>query len=316
MITCYACNKTVKKVQFSPKAIHHLKKCTFWLDFENPSHKDLKPLEKLFGIHHLVIEDCLVPQERRPKITQYKNVLHVVAYASSNPHSPHLKPVHFILGKNFIISMHKTKMSEFDSVKKNKEELNRVMKGTADQILYALIDRIVDNYFPMLDVLGDELDVLEDKIIKDPQDKHLEKLFAVKRNALRAKKIMGPQRDVISHLAKTSNGFISEKTSVYFRDVYDHLIWINDQLDSARDTISSILEIQISVTSNKMNEVMKVLTVFASIMLPLTVIGSIYGMNFKYMPELYWRYGYAGVWGVMILVVVVMIYWFKRKGWV
>ena len=120
---------------------------------------------------------------------------------------------------------------------------------------------------------------------------------------------------MISFLAKGNNKLISEKTVIYFRDIHDHMIWINNQLDSARDIISSILEIHLSVTSNKMNEIMKVLTVIATIMLPLTVIGSIYGMNFKYMPELEWRYGYLAVWVVMILIAIGMLYYFKRKEW-
>jgi len=313
MITCYIGNKTVKKIEFSK--IKQLKKHTCWMDFENAKHEDLKSLEKLFGIHHLVIEDCLAPQEKRSKITEYKNYLHLVIFAVSKRHPAKLSPIHFILNQNFVISIHKFKLPEFESLKQNKEDLQQAMTGTADKLLHVLLDRIVDDYFPMLDELNDELDVLEDKIIENPQAKYLKKLFALKRNTLRVRKKMGPQRDVIALLTKGSYKLITEKSTVYFRDLYDHTIWINDQLDNIRDIISSVLEIHLSVLSNKMNEVMKVLTIFATIMLPLTVIGSIYGMNFKYMPELQWRYGYFGVWLVMIAIVVVMVSWFRKKGW-
>jgi len=315
MITCYACDKTVRKMEFSPAKIKKMKKCVFWIDFEKPSHKDVKPLESLFGLHHLVVEDCISPQEKIPKIADRKTYSHIVLYAAQDHKLGKLNRVNFILGKNFIITMHKNPIEQFNQFKKNKENMNSLMKATPDKILHTLIDKIIDNYFPMLDETNEQLDVLEDKVVENPQEKHLGKLFSLKRDIMKVKKIMGPQRDVLSLLAKGNNKLISEKTVIYFRDIYDHMIWINDQLDSARDIISSILEIHLSVTSNKMNEIMKVLTVIATIMLPLTVIGSIYGMNFKYMPELQWRYGYLGVWVVMILIAVGMLYYFKRKEW-
>jgi len=292
-----------------------MKKCVFWLDFENPSHADLKPLEKVFNIHHLAIEDCLSPQENRSKLVEYDTFTHIVVYAVIDRKKLKLEQVNFIFGKNFIISIHKSPLPQFDAVKKNKQDMDVLMKQKPDGILHGLMDKLVDDFFPMFDELNEKLDRLEDNIIKKPDPKHITTLFRIKRETLGLKRILSAQRDALSSLTKSTNNHISKHVLVYFRDLHDHMIWLNDQIDTSREWIASVLDLHLSVTSNKMNEIMKVLTIIATIMLPLTVIGSIYGMNFKYMPELQWRYGYLMVWLVMILITIGMLYYFRRKGW-
>ncbi len=291
-------------------------KTPFWLDILNAAHKELVDVLSLFGVHKLVIEDC-ASTNTRTKVEQFDTHNFIVIHGIRRQHHE-MKTVEvdIIQGKHWLISVHTNSSELFDWLKHNPEKISHVLKKGSDFMLHTLIDIEVDNYFPILENVEEELEALEDQVITDPQPVLLSKLFDLKRELLHVRKEVAPQREVMVALARRNVPFISPQAEAYFRDIYDHLIRITDALDSYRETASSILEIHISVTSNKMNEIMKVLTIMATIMMPLTVIGSIYGMNFDYMPELRWKYGYFMVIGIMALISISMIYYFRKKGWV
>ena len=291
-------------------------KIPFWLDLMNLQNKHLFQILSIFNIHKLVMEDC-TSKDTRTKVEQFDDynflVIHGVARQNG---SIHTTEIDIIQGKHWVISVHYHASETFEWLKKNQVKLSQILKRGSDFMMHALIDMEVDNYFPLLESVEEELEKLEDKVIEDSKPNLLNDLFTLKRQLLHVRKEIAPQREVMVALARRHVPHISSAAEVYFRDIYDHLIRITDTLDNYRETASNILEIHLSVTSNKMNEIMKVLTVIATIMMPLTVIGSIYGMNFKHMPELEWKWGYYAVLGFMALISISMLYYFRRRGWI
>ncbi len=324
MITLYVYDKKLSKPEFSPDKVKPLiakKDTVIWIDLHNPTKKEHEQIKALFDIHPLVIEDCS-KTHTRPKIELFKTYNFIVTNGVHYKKDEHNKDkalslieFDFIIGKNFLISNHFGPSENIDELKKNTERLNLVMPKGADFVLHAILDIEVDNYFPLLDSIEEELEQVEDIVIKDPSPHLLKKLFKIKRELLMIRKTVAPQREVVGILAKRDYPFISPEAEAYFRDIYDHLIRINDMSDNFRDVTSSILEIHLSVVSNRLNEVMKVLTVIATIMLPLTVVTGIYGMNFDFMPELRWRYGYIWSLTIMAIIAIGMLIYFRRRGW-
>ena len=192
---------------------------------------------------------------------------------------------------------------------------NRLVSRGPDFILYSIVDRLTDLYFSILDVLDDEVDRLEDAIVRDPSQGVLNEIFQLKHRLIHLRRIAAPQREIFALLNHREFPYIDRETLIYFRDVYEHLIRIYEVIDSLRDLLSSALEAYLSTVSNRLNEIMKTLTIMATIFMPLTLISSIYGMNFKYMPELNWRYGYAGCLAFMGFLSAWMISYFRRKKW-
>ena len=190
-----------------------------------------------------------------------------------------------------------------------------VRKRKSDYIFYRLIDIIVDNYFLVIEHLAERIEELEEKILQDPDVGVHEEIYELKRKIGFVKRTISPLRECISNVIKSDGDLVSESTQNYFRDVYDHLINLIETVDSQRETINDFLNLYMSAMSNKMNEVMKVLTIFASIFIPLTFIAGIYGMNFEIMPELQWKYGYFIAWGGMGIVALLLLIYFKRKKW-
>ena len=185
----------------------------------------------------------------------------------------------------------------------------------ADYLAYALIDAVVDNYFVVLEGVGETLEFLEEELVADPRPETLQTIHNLKRDMIILRKSVWPLREVVGGLLRGEPSLIGESITVYLRDVYDHTIQVIDTIETFRDMISGMLDIYLSSVSNRMNEVMKVLTIIATIFIPLTLIAGLYGMNFKYMPELEWRWGYPLVWLVMLTVAVLMLLYFRRKKW-
>jgi magnesium transporter len=178
-----------------------------------------------------------------------------------------------------------------------------------------LIDAVVDHYFSLLELFAEKMQVLEEELISEPKRETMEMIHHMKREMIYVRKQLWPMREVANGLTRGEFDLIEDSTVIYLRDVHDHTIQVIDTLESLRDMLSGMLDIFLSTMSNKMNEVMKVLTIMASIFIPLTFIAGIYGMNFKYMPELEWQWGYFAVWAVMVVVVVSMVFYFKKKTW-
>jgi magnesium transporter len=190
-----------------------------------------------------------------------------------------------------------------------------VMAKGADTLLHIVVDSLVDNYLPVLDVMDYRISNIETQIMKNPNQNILNNIFTLKKEVLNLRRFIAPQRDTVNFLSKEEYPFIHPKTRVYFRDVYDNMIFINDTIDTYRDVLNSALDVYISTVSNKTNEIMKVLTMIATIVMPLTLIAGIYGMNFKHMPILEWEYGFISISVIMAILGLGMIMYFKRKEW-
>jgi magnesium transporter len=204
----------------------------------------------------------------------------------------------------------------FDQVRQRiRQAKGRIRRSGCDYLAYALTDAVVDHYFGVLEKLGEKIEDLEEELLKEPTLKTLQTIHSLKREILYFRKQVWPLREVLSALVKDQSNLIEDMTQVFLRDVYDHTIQVIDTIESLRDVLSGLQDLYLSTISNRMNEVMKVLTMMATIFIPLTFIAGIYGMNFEYMPELKWKWSYPVLWGVLVAIFVSMLIWFKRKRW-
>jgi magnesium transporter len=224
--------------------------------------------------------------------------------------------VSLILSSNYVISFQESEGDVFDFVRDRiRSDCGRIRKMGVDYLAYSLIDAIVDNYFMVLEKIGEKIEDIEDELIKNPTPEVLHTIHRLKRELIFLRKSVWPLREVISRLERWESPLINKSIDIYLRDVYDHTIQVIDALETFRDMLSGMLDIYLSSVSNRMNEVMKVLTIIATIFIPLTLVAGIYGMNFKYMPELDWFWGYPIVYMIMLAIGVVMLIYFRKKKW-
>ena len=276
----------------------------------------LRELGKAFRIHPLTIRN-IPNRTRRAAIEEYRKYLHIVAkmiYFKDR----HLKVEHvnLILGSNYVITIGETKGDVFGDIRvrlQNQEAHAR--SAGSDYLAYLLLDAIVEGYFDVLDVLDQEIDDLEEQVMSVTSQEHLQAIRKIKKELLLVNKHIRPLRDVASIVGKTSEGLIQASTEPYLRDVYNHIVQAIDSTDTSRDLLSGLTDLHMSNTSYKLNEIMKVLTIISTIFIPLTFIAGVYGMNFRYMPELQYKWGYAITWVVMILISCCMVLFFKKKKW-
>ena len=286
----------------------------------------IEKIGKCFDIHPLVLED-IVDTDQRPKIEDYeKHIFSVLKmlYVDDKTHMINSEQVSIIFGQNFVISFQETIGDVFDNIRERiRKGKGRIRKMGADYLAYSLIDAIVDNYFSILETIGDRVESMEQDVITNPNPDILQKIYNLKREMIYLRKSVWPLREVINNLLREESRLIRSTTHIYLRDLYDHTIQVIDTIETFRDMVSGMLDIYMSSVSNKMNEVMKVLTIFAAIFIPLTFIAGIYGMNFQNingnapfnMPELYWEYGYLFALGIMAALVITMLAYFKHKKW-
>ena len=278
----------------------------------------IEKLGTLFEIHPLVLED-IAHTGQRPKMEDFENYVFVVLrMLSFNEQSQEIKAeqVSFILGNNVVISFQEKEGDVFDPVRERiRKAKGRIRKMGADYLLYALIDAVVDAYFVILEKIGEKIEVLEEELLSNPSQDILQKIHDMRGGTIFLRKSIWPLREVISNLQAGEPELVTEKTSVYFRDVHDHTIQIIETIEACRDLVAGLHDLYLSAISNRMNEIMKVLTIIATIFIPLTFIAGIYGMNFKYMPELEWKWSYPFLWGVIIIVGGAMVIYFKKKKW-
>jgi magnesium transporter len=224
--------------------------------------------------------------------------------------------VSFVLTENTLLSFHENHDECFEIIRERlRKGKGKVRKMKADYLLYALMDAIVDYYFVILDKYGEILENIENDLFQDKDDKILNRIYKMKSNVLQLRKTVIPMRETVNALLKNGTNVIQESTHVFIKDLYDHLTQVYDTTESYRDILSGLMDIHLSSSSNKMNRIMKVLTIISTIFIPLTFIVGVYGMNFHYMPELEWKYGYFVVWAIMLIIVAGMIYVFKNKKW-
>jgi magnesium transporter len=291
-----------------------------WIDIDGL--KQMNILEKLgtcYGFHPLVLEDIL--SDQRPKVEDYDDyifiVLKMVHYHEQNgDEAMEANQISLILGPNYVVSF-KEKAGEFFTPLRMrlKTGKGKIRKQGADYLAYSMIDAIVDHYFVVMEKLGDRFEDLEDAVVANPEPGILPTIYNLKRDMLFMRKSVWPLREAISRLQRTDSHLITEATKIYLRDVYDHTIQVIENIETFRDMSASLLETYLSSLSNKLNEVIKVLTIISTIFIPLTFLAGLYGMNFRYMPELESSAGYPAVLVLMLLVVGVMLAYFRRKGW-
>lgn len=290
-----------------------------WINIDGIHQIDIiEKLGKHFGIHPLLLED-IMNTEQRPKMEDFEGYIFVVlkmVYYDNKDGEIKAEQVSLILGSNLVISFQEIAVDVFNPVRERiRNRKGRILKMGPDYLLYALVDAIVDNYFIVLEELGEKIEDIEEELITNPTPKTLQTIHTLKRELIFLRKSVWPLREAANSLEKGESSLIHESTGIYLRDVYDHTIQVIDTIETFRDMVSGMIDIYISSVSNRTNEVMKVLTIIATIFIPLTFIVGIYGMNFKHMPELEWVWGYPAVLGVMLVTVVIILIWIFRKRW-
>jgi magnesium transporter len=284
----------------------------------------IKKIGEHFGLHPLTLED-IVFTNQRAKFESFDNYIYILlkmVYLAGDEDKIHTEQVSLVLGENYVLSFQEKEGDIFDVVRERlRASRGRIRKQGPDYLAYSLLDTVVDNYFLILEHLGERADIIEGSMLGYPGPECLNSIQHMKKDMLYLRKSIWPLREVISSFHKDESRLIKDMTIVYIRDLYDHTIQVIDTVETLRDMASGMLDIYLSSISNRMNEVMKVLTIIATIFIPLTFIAGIYGMNFNTqrspfnMPELNWPYGYISVWAIMIMVALVMLFYFKRKKW-
>jgi magnesium transporter len=288
-----------------------------WINIDGLHDLDLvSNIGKSFDLHPLVLED-IVNTEQRPKLDDFEKYIFIVSkmlYYDSELHKIQFEQLSLILWNNFVISFQEEEGDIFEPVRERlRKGKGRIRKMGPDYLLYALMDAVVDNYFVVLEQIGERVSELEGNLVANPEPDTLQSIHEFKRELIFLRRSVWPLRELISSLERGETDLISEKTTMFLRDVYDHTIQVIDTVETYRDIVSGMMDLFLSSVSNRMNEVMKVLTVIATIFIPLTFIAGIYGMNFANMPELNWRWGYPIALFAMLIIGVIMLIWFKRK---
>ena len=290
-----------------------------WINIDGVHNAQV--LEKLgdcFGLHRLVMED-IMNTDQRPKIEDYGEYLYIVLKMLSDGKSGEIvtEQISIVLGANFVLSFQEGVEGDvFNMVRDHlRTGKGRIRKMKADYLAYALLDAVVDNYFVILEKFGDKIETIETELIKNPMQATVQKIYHLKREMIFLRNAVWPLREVVNAINKRESPLVQEAILPYLRDVYDHVIHIIDSVEIYREMLSSMLDLYLSSVSNRLNEVMKILTVISLIFMPLTFIAGVYGMNFKYMPELEWRYGYFFALSLMLGISLLMLLYFKRKKW-
>lgn len=277
-----------------------------------------------FGLHPLIIEDILNTRQR-PKMDIFADYIFIVLKMHSyNAEERQIdtEQVSLVLGKNFVLSFQEREGDIFEPLRSRiGNSKGKVRKAGADYLFHSIIDSVIDNYFKVLEGIGEEIEDVEDSLIENPLPATVQKIHNLKRESLFLRKSVWPLREVIGNLEREESPLIKKATRIYIRDLYDHTIQVIDTVETYRDIISGMLDIYLSSVSNRMNEIMKVLTIYAVIFIPLTFIAGIYGMNFNTqnspfnMPELNWYFGYPFALGLMAVIGIAMLVYFRRKKW-
>lgn len=289
-----------------------------WVDVTDPSSRDFLDLAKEFKFHPLSIEDCRHAHQR-PKIEEYKGYYFIVLYEAqlAGPTDRlELRELNIFLGTNFVVTVHSRPIRAIETAKRLWGEWTDRSEHGAGLLAYLLFDSIVDDYLPLLDILSERVDELEDAIFTDFKPESLQSVFRIKKQLLHLRRAVTPLRDVFNVMLRREQPIFAREIYVYFQDVFDHLIRVADTIDTLRDMLGSAMDAYLSVSSNRVNIVMKRLTSIATILMSVTLIAGIYGMNFDYMPELKWRYGYVFALGSMLVVGLVIYLYLKKSKWI
>lgn len=290
-----------------------------WLNVDGVHQVEvIEALGRAFNLHPLVMEDIL-SIDQRPKVEDYDGYLYLVMRVlryDMTSHEIQSEQLSLILGDGFLLSLQELPGDIFDGIRKRLQEGRQIRAMPSDYLAYALLDAVVDQYFLALEHLGDQIEALEDELIERPQPTTLTQIHHYRREMLMLRKAVWPLREVLGRLSRDESPLISAGTRVFLRDVHDHTIHVMDTVDTLRELLVGMLDLYLSSVSNRMNEVMKVLTIIATLFMPLTFIAGVYGMNFKFMPELDWRWGYPVVMLVMLGISIGLLLAFRRRKWI
>jgi magnesium transporter len=288
-----------------------------WIDVAAQEESVIKLLGDRFGFHPLTLEDCL-HFDQRPKLEEYSDYLFLVLHAFCLPKGDvcDVEPqeVHFFLGRDYLVTVHAAELASLDAVWKRVEGDASLGRRGVDFLVYLISDAVVDANFPIIDRLNDALEDIEDSVLRRQDQHDLTRIFELKRTLVLMRKVLSPERDVFAMLSKRGDPRIAEKTALYFRDVYDHLVRIYESIDTGRDLLGNALDAYLSMASNRTNEIMKRLTLLSAVFLPLTFITGFFGQNFEHLPMHSDALMYSMV-AACVLIPSGMVLWFKRSGW-
>jgi magnesium transporter len=277
----------------------------------------IEAVGKRFHVHELILEDIL-DTNQRPKVEETENNLSLIVKMLHYNNGAGIRgeQVSLVIGTYYVISFQEYRGDVFEAIRDRiRGQKGRIRRMGADYLGYCLIDALVDNYFLILENLGDRIENLEETVMKQPTPDRLKHIYALKRELLYLRKSVWPMREIINNLQRGGTHLLSPAISLYLKDLYDHIAQVIDTTETFREMVSGLLDIYLSSLSNKMNEIMKVLTIIATIFIPITFIVGVYGMNFPNMPEIHWKWGYLAVWGLIVGIVIVLLLFFKKKKW-
>ncbi len=285
----------------------------YWIDFYNPTNEEIELLRTPLSFHPLAIEDC-IHNLQRPKLDYYEGYTFFVTQAL-NQESITREEVDFFLGENYIISFHHQSSKEIDEAWQRFTDSKSIKKWDPSHVLYLVLDKMVDNFFPLVYQIDDRLNEIDENSKGRSMEVLLDDLFDTRHHLLSLRHTITPMRDLVYRILNSQRVTYIKGKKEYFSDIHDHLLKLTEMIEADRELTADIRDSYISINSHQTNHVMKVLTVITTLFMPLTFIAGLYGMNFHYMPELTWKYGYFATLIVMFLVVIGMSIWFKKKGW-
>jgi magnesium transporter len=287
-----------------------------WLDLRSPQESDIQLLREEFHFHPLSIEDATLHHER-PKLEAFENYYFMVFYALGYDQAARrliARSLGLFIGANYLVSVHDGAIATIDETIE-RWQANTAEFGDAGALLYALLDAIVDDYFPVIDELAERVESIEEQIFARFSEDALQEVFGLKRDLLGVRRVVAPERDVLNVLIRREVPIFERNTILYLQDVYDHIVRITDSIDTYRDLLSSALDAFLSLQSNQLNQIVKVLTIASIVLMCDALIAGIYGMNFEFMPELHWPYGYPFALGLMVVVSISLILYLRRRRW-
>jgi len=289
-----------------------------WVDMENVTDKDAELLSNVFCFHTLAVEDCVSKNIHPPKIDDFEDYLFIIVHGINyciKSDVVETTELALFVGKNYVVTSHDVPMRSVSAMVERVRKDERLMRRGADFLAQDIIDTLVDNIMPTIEEMDEKNDQLEAEALHEPKRETLISIMQLKRSILALTRVILPQREIVNRLSRGEYALISERAQIYYRNIYDHLVRIEMLTLGLRDMTESVLSTYLSSVSNRMNEVMKVLTLIASIFIPLTFIAGIYGMNFANMPELEWKYGYFIILIVMAVIGISLAFYFRRKKW-
>ena len=322
MITTVCLNSASKKFRDECEAseisdLREDERNVVWADVSDPSSEDFAELAEEFGFHPLSIEDCRNAHQR-PKVEEYPGYYFVVLYEAElvGPDDDlELRELNIFLGQNYLVTVHSRPIRAVETARRLWGEWTDRAEHGSGLLAYLLIDAIVDDYLPLLDVLSDKMDDLEDQIFGDFRPEAIQEIFRVKKQLLFLRRTVTPLRDVFNTMLRREQPVFPRETHVYFQDVFDHIIRVADTIDTLRDMLGSTMDAYLSIQGNRMNMIMKRLTSVATILMSVTLVAGVYGMNFEFMPELHWRFGYVFALLAMLAIGLVLYFYFRKVNW-